>query len=84
MATRDPNQDSSIRSPQVSTLRMPDPMAKQLAAIARAEGHPVSEVVCVAIEELITARFSDEEFKERLRKVHQEDREVLEDLGIED
>lgn len=84
MAKRDPNQDSSIRGPQVSTLRMPDSMAKQLAAIARAEGVPVSEVVCVAIENIITARFSDEEFKERLRKVHQEDREVFRELGIED
>jgi predicted DNA-binding protein len=83
MAAGDSNQDS-IRGPQVSTLRMPDPMAKQLAAISRAEGVPASEVVCIAIEELIAARFSDEEFKERLRKVHQEDREVFKELGIED
>lgn len=27
---------------------------------------------------------SDEQFKERLRKVHEEDRDVLKDLGIED
>lgn len=69
---------------KVSTLRMPDSMAKKLGAIARAEGVPVSEVLRVGIEEHIAARFSDEEFKERLRAVQQEDREVLKDLGIED
>jgi predicted DNA-binding protein len=83
MAKSDPNQEDST-GVKVSTLRMPDPMSKQLGSIARAEGHPVSEVLRVAIEEHIARRFSDEEFKERLRKVHQEDRDVLEDLGIED
>ncbi|HSS43009.1 MAG TPA: hypothetical protein VLK37_10750 [Solirubrobacterales bacterium] len=69
---------------KVSTLRLPESMSKKLGAIARADGLPVSEVLRVGIEEHITARFSDEEFKERLRKVQQEDREVLKDLGIED
>jgi predicted DNA-binding protein len=69
---------------KVSTLRLPEPMAKQLGAIARAEGISVSEVLREGIENHITARFSDEEFKERLRKAQQEDRDVLKDLGIED
>lgn len=69
---------------KVSTLRLPDSMAKQLGAIARADGLPVSEVLREGIENHIAARFSDEEFKERLRSVQQEDREVLKDLGIED
>jgi predicted DNA-binding protein len=68
---------------KVSTLRLPEPMAKQLGAIARAEGISVSEVLREGIENHITARCSDENLKERLRKVQQEDREVLEDLGIE-
>jgi len=69
---------------KVSTLRLPEPMAKQLGAIARAEGISVSEVLREGIENHITARCSDENLKERLRKVQQEDRDVLRDLGIED
>jgi predicted DNA-binding protein len=68
---------------KVSTLRVPDSVSKQLGAIARADGLPVSEVLREGIENHIAARFSDEEFKDRLRKVHQEDRDVLKDLGIE-
>jgi predicted DNA-binding protein len=83
MATRDPDQENST-GVKVSTLRMPDQMAKRLGAIARAEGLPVSEVLREGIENLIAARCSDEGFKERLRKVHEEDRDVLKDLGIED
>lgn len=71
-------------SMKVSTLRLPEGMAKKLAAIGRADGLPVSEVLREGIENHITARFSDEEFKERLRKAQQEDRDVLKDLGIED
>jgi predicted DNA-binding protein len=68
---------------KVSTLRLPEPMAKQLGAIARAEGISVSEVLREGIENHITARCSDENLKERLRRVQQEDRDVLKDLGIE-
>jgi predicted DNA-binding protein len=82
MAARDSNQENSM-SMKISTLRLPESMAKKLGAIARADGLPVSEVLRVGIEGHITARFSDEEFKERLRKVQQEDRDVLKDLGIE-
>lgn len=58
-------------------------MAKKLGAIARAEGFQFRK--CFAgIEDHITRRCSDEAFKERLRKVQEEDRDVLKDLGIED
>lgn len=82
MAARDSNQEDSM-SIKVMTLRLPESMAKKLGAIARAEGIPISEVLREGIEEHITARCSDEDFKERLRKVQQEDRDVLNDLGIE-
>jgi predicted DNA-binding protein len=71
-------------SMKVSTLRLPESMAKKLGAIARADGQPVSEVLREGIENHIAVRFSDEAFEERLRKVQQEDREVLKDLGIEE
>jgi predicted DNA-binding protein len=69
---------------KVMTLRLPESMARQLGAVARAEGLPVSEVLREGIETHLAARCSDEQFKERLRKVHAEDRDVLKDLGIED
>jgi predicted transcriptional regulator len=81
MATHDPHQEDST-GVKVSTLRLPDSMSKQLGAIARADGLPVSEVLREGIENHIAARFRDEEFKERLRKLQQEDRDVLKDLGI--
>ena len=40
---------------KVSTLRLPEPMAKQLGAIARAEGIPVSEVLREGIENHIAS-----------------------------
>ena len=82
MGARDSNREDSMGM-KVSTLRFPESMAKQLRAIARAEGLPVSEVLRQGIENHITARCSDETFRERLREVHQEDRDVLKDLGIE-
>lgn len=69
---------------EVSTLRLPEPMAKQLRSIALADGVPVSEVLRVGIENHITARLSEPDFKERLEKRTEEGREVLKDLGIGD
>jgi hypothetical protein len=68
---------------EVSTLRLPESMAKQLRSIAQADGVPVSEVLRVGIENHITARLSEPKFKERLKKRTEEGREVLKDLGIE-
>jgi len=71
-------------STKVTTMRLPEPMAKQLAAIARAEGIPVSEIVREAIGEHIATRCLDTDLIKRLRKLHQEDGDALKDLGIED
>jgi len=79
---RDSNQCDSTGL-KVSTLRMPGPMARRLGAVARADGLPVSEVLRVAIEEHVAIRFSDEGFRERLRAVQEEDRDVLREPGIE-
>jgi predicted DNA-binding protein len=68
---------------KVMTLRLPESMARQLGAVARAEGLPISEVLREGIENHLAARCSDQGFKDRLRKVHEEDRDVLKDLGIE-
>jgi hypothetical protein len=64
-------------------LQLPESMGKQLRAIAQAEGVPVAEVLRQGIENHITAGVRQKDFKERLAKRMKEDREVLEDLGIE-
>jgi predicted DNA-binding protein len=68
---------------KVTTMRLPEAMAAQLAAIARTEGVPVSEFVREAIEDRMTLRLTEEGFKARMKRRMDEDREVLRDLGIE-
>jgi len=70
-------------STKATSMRLPESMAKQLAAIARAEGVPVSEIVREAIGDLIATRCLNEDLKRRLRKLHQEDGDALKDLGID-
>lgn len=62
-------------------LRLPQGMADELNAIARANGQPTSEVMRDALEEFIVSRRSDKEFKERLAKRLEEDRELMEKFG---
>ncbi len=69
---------------KVTTMRLPEGMAAQLAAIARTEGVPVSEFVRQAIENLMALRLAEEGFKERMKQRMDEERKVLKDLGIED
>jgi Arc/MetJ-type ribon-helix-helix transcriptional regulator len=66
---------------RVTSLRLPEDQAVELAAVARAEGESVSEIVRAAVYQFIAARRSDREFKERLQKRLEEDREVLERLA---
>lgn len=63
------------------SLRLSDEMAAELAAVARAEDVPISEVVREAIERHIAVRRADKDFKARLKKRLEEDREVLERLA---
>jgi len=63
------------------TLRLPDEMATELAAVARADEMPVSNAVRQAIARHIAERRKDKDFKARLRKITERDREVLERLA---
>lgn len=69
---------------KVTTMRLPEGMAAQLAAIARTEEVPVSEFVRQAIEDRMVSTLAGEGFKERMKRRMDEDRKVLRDLGIED
>jgi predicted DNA-binding protein len=62
---------------KATSLRLPEPMAAELTAVARADGLPVSEVVRAAIEKHIAERREDTEFQERLKKLVEEDQKIL-------
>lgn len=66
---------------KATSMRLPKSMADDLAAIARACGKPIAEVMREALEQYIASRRSDEEFKAHLRKRLEEDREYLDRIG---
>jgi predicted DNA-binding protein len=66
---------------KVTSLRLPEHMAAELSAVARTDDMPVSEAVREAIEKHIAERRADEQFQKRLKKLLQEDQEVLKRLA---
>ncbi|HEX6602867.1 MAG TPA: ribbon-helix-helix protein, CopG family [Solirubrobacterales bacterium] len=66
---------------KATSLRLPEQMAAELAAVARADGMPVSEAVRIAIEKHIAERRADREFQERLKRLLEEEQKVLKRLS---
>jgi hypothetical protein len=63
------------------TVRLPDDVAKDAEALARAEGKSLNETVKSALMEAVERRRADPEFKKRLRRIIDKDRELLERLA---
>ena len=63
------------------TVRLPDDEAADIEALARAEGLSLNETVRTALVEAIQKRRADPEFKDRVRRIIKEDRELLERLA---
>ena len=63
---------------RVTSLRLPENMAAELAAVARADDMPVSEAVREAIEKHIAERRADEGFQARVKQLLEEDQQLLE------
>lgn len=68
-------------SGKIISVRMPDELAAEIDAMARAEGVSVSEAMRAAAYRYIATRRADQEFKERLRKRLEEDAEILKRLA---
>ncbi|HEY5941892.1 MAG TPA: ribbon-helix-helix protein, CopG family [Solirubrobacterales bacterium] len=66
---------------KVLSLRLSKELAEEIFSLARVEGVTVSEAIRAAIYRYVTARRSEEDFKKRLRKRLEEDREILERLA---
>jgi predicted DNA-binding protein len=60
------------------SVRLPDQMSVELAAIARTQDVPVSEVIREAIENYIDSRRADKNFQQLIKKRLEEDRKLLE------
>lgn len=63
------------------SLRLPEDLAAELHAVARADGMSISEVVRAAIAKHIADRRSDTDFQQRLKKLMEEDLAVIERLS---
>lgn len=63
------------------TLRLSDEQARELESVAQVDEMPVAEAVRRAIDDRIKARREDAEFKSRLRRLLEENKEALERLA---
>lgn len=63
------------------TVRLPDDLAADAEAVARAEGTSLNETIKDALAEAIDRRRKDPAFKKRLRDIVKQDRELLERLA---
>ena len=63
------------------TVRLTEEQQAELAAVARADGTSVAETIRTAIEEHVAARRKDKGFQQRLAKIIERDRELLERLA---
>ena len=63
------------------TVRLDAELAADTEALARAEGKSLNETVKQALKEAVERRRKDPEFKTRLRRIIDEDRELLERLA---
>jgi predicted DNA-binding protein len=63
------------------SLRLPEDLAADLAAVARTDDVPISEAIREAIQNHIAARRADQAFQARLKQRLQEDRKVFKRLA---
>lgn len=63
------------------TVRLDDELATDTEALARAEGQSLNETVKTALREAVERRRDDPEFRQRIRRIIQEDTELLERLA---
>ncbi len=65
---------------KVMSLRLPKELAAEVVTVARVEGVTISEAIRASIYRYIATRRTDRDFRARLEKRLEEDREALERL----
>lgn len=63
------------------TVRLPDELAADAEALARVEGQSMNETIKQALGAAVEQRRKDPKFRARLRRIIDEDRELLERLA---
>jgi len=63
------------------TVRLDEELAADTEALARAEGASLNETIKQALAEAVERRRRDPKFKARVRRIIEEDRELLERLA---
>ena len=63
------------------TVRLDDELAADTEALARAEGQSINETVKQALKETVERRRRDPKFKARVKRIIEQDRELLERLA---
>ena len=63
------------------TVRLDEELAADTEALARAQGASLNETVKQALREAVERRRRDPKFKARVRRIIEEDRELLERLA---
>lgn len=63
------------------SLRLPEAQAQDLEMLARVEGVSVNEEIRNAIAERVEAKRADTEFQERLRRLMDQERAVIDRLA---
>jgi hypothetical protein len=69
------------RSEKAMTLRLAGRQAAEIEKVAQVEDRPVSEAIRSAIDAYIEQRRNDPDFQARLRRILDEDREILKRLA---
>ena len=64
------------------TVRLPDDLAADVEAVARVEGKSLNETIKQSLAETVVQRRNDPEFKSRVARIIEEDRELLERLAL--
>lgn len=69
-----------MSDPKKTSVQIPETMTVELVAIAHVRNISLEDALREALEEYIPARRNDKDFEERLEKLLDEDREVLDGL----
>lgn len=66
---------------KVTTVRLEQELADDLAAVARVDGMSVSDAIREAVADLVAQRRADPDFQKALKVRMEEDRQILEQLA---
>jgi len=67
--------------PKQTTVRLPDVLAEQAEAVARAQGVSVNQLIIDALHNEIDRVRKDDDFRSRVKRLVERDRKILDRLA---